>query len=210
MKHTIITIGRQFGSGGREIAQKLSRLLEIPFYDKELIEVAAKESGMHQDVVKNIDETASHSLLYSLSTGSFILGGRYSPLTDAPINDKLYFIQSDIIRHIADEGSCIIVGRCADYILRERPELLNLFIYAPLEERIKRISDLYDLTPNKAKEKIMKTDKRRNTYYHYYSDRKWGDLENYHCSVDSSMLGVDGTVKFLAELAKQKEASLEK
>ena len=137
MKHTIITIGRQFGSGGREIAQKLSRLLEIPFYDKELIEVAAKESGMHQDVVKNIDETASHSLLYSLSTGSFILGGRYSPLTDAPINDKLYFIQSDIIRHIADEGSCIIVGRCADYILRERPELLSLFIYAPLEERIK-------------------------------------------------------------------------
>ena len=155
-------------------------------------------------------ETASHSLLYSLSTGSFILGGRYSPLTDAPINDKLYFIQSDIIRHIADEGSCIIVGRCADYILRERPELLSLFIYAPLEERIKRISDLYDLTPNKAKERIMKTDKRRNTYYHYYSDRKWGDLENYHCSVDSSMLGVDGTVKFLAELAKQKEASLEK
>ena len=103
---------------------------------------------------------------------------------------------------IRDRGSCIIVGRCADYILRERPELLSLFIYAPLEERIKRISDLYDLTPNKAKERIMKTDKRRNTYYHYYSDRKWGDLENYHCSVDSSMLGVDGTVKFLAELAK--------
>lgn len=204
MNRVIITIGRQFGSGGHEIGEKLSKVLEIPFYDKELIETAAKESGMHTEVVRNIDETASNSLLYSLSTGAFIMGGRYSPLSDAPINDKLFFAQSDMIRRFATEGSCIIVGRCADYVLRERKDVFHVFIHAPKEDRIKRIMKLHNLSESKAKDRIKSVDKKRAVYYNYYSDHKWGDLQCYDLSINSSYLGVDQTVDVLAAAAKVK------
>lgn len=200
MKKIIITIGRQYGSGGKEIGEKMSSILNIPCYDKELIAQAAKNTDLHENIAENINETsAPPSLLYTLSTGGFALGGQYTQL-DTPINDRLYLAQSEIIRGYAEKGSCIIVGRCADYILRERDDIMSFYIYAPIEKRIKRILDLYDITEKEARNMVAKTDKKRSTYYRYYTDRKWNNIENYHCTTDSSCLGIDNTAKSLAQM----------
>lgn len=203
----IITISRQFGSGGHEIGQRLAKALDIPFYDKELIEMAAKRSGMSQEILESIDEDATNSMLYSLSTGAFLMGSRFSPMGDTPLNDKLFFVQFDIIKQIAQESSCVIVGRCADYVLRDNPDALHVFIHAPMDKKIERISKKYDLSPAKAKDKIVKTDKRRISYYNYYSDTKWGAIQNYDLCLDSSTTGIDNAVDLLAAFAKMNEKS---
>ena len=142
----IITIGRQYGSGGRIIGKLLAEKLGISFYDKEIIEMAAKKSGMSQEAFEKVDETAASSLLYSIATSVSMFGNYVSPQVDLPLNDKLFIIQSEIIKSIAKKGSCVIVGRCADYILKDRSDIINLFIYADKESRKKRAINEYGLS----------------------------------------------------------------
>lgn len=204
MNNTIITIGRQFGSGGREIGEKLSKKLDIPFYDKDLLKRAAKESGLCEEIFENFDEKPSSSFLYSLVMDPYSLGYSNNGF-DLPLNHKVFLAAFDTIKKIADEGACIIVGRCADYVLQDYTNCINLFIHAPLEDRIKRISMKYDLPENKAKDMIYKKDKQRASYYNYYSNSKWADIKNYHLSINSSMLGIDGTVDMIEDLIQRKK-----
>ena len=203
MGNTIITIGRQFGSGGREIGEKLAQRLNVPFYDKELLKRAAKESGLCEEIVENFDEKPTSSFLYSLVMDPYSLGYSNNGF-DLPLNHKVFLAAFDTIKKVADESSCVIVGRCADYALHDYENCLNLFIQAPMSDRIARISKKYDLSEDKAKDMIVKKDKQRASYYNYYSTHKWADIKNYHMTIDSSYLGVDGTVDMIIELLKHK------
>lgn len=193
----IVTIGREFGSGGREVGEKLAKTLGINFYDKEIIKMAAKESGMSEEVFKKVDETAASSFLYSIATGGYMVGNHITPTFNLPINDKIFMVESDIIREIAARESCVIVGRCADYILRNNQDLTNVFIKAPIEYRVKRAIECYHLPIEKAEEKILKIDKKRANYYNYYTGDKWGTTAGYDICLDISKVGIDYAVELI-------------
>ena len=152
----VITISRQFGSGGHDVGEKLARQLDVPFYDKALIAMAAKQSGLSEDVFASADEKATSSLLYSMVMGSYSFGARIPGVNETPINDKLFLIQSDIIKKAAAEGPCVIIGRCADYILREHENCLNVFVHASKEERIRRSIAKKDCEERKASDFVTK------------------------------------------------------
>lgn len=200
----IINIGRQLGSGGREIGHKLAEKLNIVCYDRELIKIAAKESGLGSECFEKADEKASQTLFGSLFTM------RYPYISDGSIpfnflnNDALFRIQSDVIRSLADKNSCIFVGRCADYILRNYPNVLNIFISAPEESRVERIMARHKISKDEAEEMIIKTDKGRAQYYNYYSYKTWGAAKTYDLCIDSSLFGIDETVDFILEVVKCK------
>ena len=195
----IVTIGREFGSGGREIGSKLAEAMGVPFYDKDLISRAAKESGFCEEIIQNHDERPTSSFLYNLVMDTYSFGYNSSALVDMPISHKVFLAQYDAIKKIADEGSCVIVGRCADYALGEYENCLNVFIHADLDSRIKRIAERYNLSEAKAKDMIVKKDKQRQSYYNYYSSKKWGHSDTYDLSVNSASLGIDGTVKLILQ-----------
>ena len=178
MAKSIITIGRQYGSGGREIGEKVAERLGIKCYDSELLDRAAKDSGMCQEIFENHDERPTNSFLYSLVMDTYSMGYSSSAFADMPINHKVFLAQFNAIKEIAKEGPCVMVGRCADYALAENPNLVSVFVHAPLESRIRRIAAKYDLTDSKAKDSILKTDKKRASYYNYYSNKKWGDRKS--------------------------------
>lgn len=193
----IITIGRQFGSGGREIGEALAKKLGIPFYDKELISMAAKESGQDAEVFDQVDERATNSLLYSLSMGLYNFGNSFTNSSELPVNDRLYILQHQIIKKLADEGPCVIVGRCADYVLKDKENCVNVFIHANMEYRKKRAIEIHDVKKNKAEQIINKTDKIRANYYGFYSGQKWGFAQNYDICIDSSKLTTDQAVALI-------------
>lgn len=201
----IITVGRQYGSGGRAIGKKLAEALGISFYNREIIELAAKKSGMSEEAFEKVDETAASSLLYSIATGSYMFGNYVSPQVDLPLNDKLFIMQSEIIKSIAAKESCVIVGRCADYILKDRTDVINIFIHADKETRKKRAINEYGIAPNKVENYLNKIDKKRNTYYNYYTGEKWGYSTNYDLCLDSSLLGIEGCVHIIENLIKERE-----
>ena len=203
--HTVITIGRQLGSGGKEVGLQLAEELGIKCYDKELLERAAKDSGLCQELFENNDEKPTNSFLYSLVMDTYSFGYSSAAFADMPINHKIFLAQFDTIRKIASEGPCILVGRCADYALEEFDNVLSVFIHADMDARIRRIARIYDLTDAKAKDLIKKTDKRRSSYYNYYSNKKWGAAESYNICLDSSLLGIDGTAKAIEQLVELKE-----
>ena len=196
----IISIGRQYGSGGREIGKRLAKEFNIDFYDKELITLAAKESGFSEEILKENDENHNGSFLYSLVMGTYTGGN------NLPLNHKLFLAQFDTIKKVAEEGPCIIVGRCADYALHDFKNCINLFIYGDEEVKIKRIMRKYNLTEDKAREMITKKDKQRQSYYNYYSSKKWGRADSYDFCLNSSVLGVDGTVKLIVQMVEDFEA----
>lgn len=193
----IITIGRQFGSGGREIGEALAKKLNIPYYDKELISLAAKESGMDAEVFNHVDERATNSLLYSLSMGLYSFGSNFSNSSELPVNDRLYILQHQIIKKLADEGPCVIVGRCADYVLKDFDNCVNIFIHADMEYRKQRAIEIHDVKKNKAEQIVNKTDKVRANYYGFYSGQKWGFAQNYDLCIDSSKLTTDQAVALI-------------
>ena len=199
MTKSIITIGRQYGSGGREIGKKLADQLGIPFYDNELLDIAAKKSGICEELFETNDEKPTSSLLYSLVMGSY--GG-----DSLPFNHKIFLAQFDAIRSIADEGPCVIIGRCGDYALEDYPNLINIFIHADLKLRVKRAIENYGIESGKAEDFVLKTDKKRASYYNFYSSRKWGNLDNYDLTVDSGFLGIDNTVELIKKFIELKEA----
>ncbi len=200
--NTVITIGRQYGSGGREIGKKISEILKIGYYDDELISLAAKNSGMSSDALSDADEKATNSLLYTLAMGGSLFGGNAALAYEMPINDKLYIAQSDIIKDLASRESCVIIGRCADYVLKEIPDVINVFIYADIETRAARVATRRNITEAKAKDIIIKTDKQRANYYNYYTSRKWGRIENYDLCIDSGKTGTQKAAEIIAEYAK--------
>lgn len=208
--NTIITIGRQFGSGGREIGHIVADKLGIKLYDKEMLDRAAKESGICQELFETHDEKPTNSLLYSLVMDTYSLGYSAGSYTDMPINHKIFLAQYDAIKNIADEGPCILVGRCADYALEGYPNVLRIFIHADLDARIRRIARIYDLTDAKAKELIQKTNKKRSSYYNYYTNKRWGDAESYDACLNSSLLGLDGTAEAILKLVELKDQGIKR
>ncbi len=197
MKKCIITIGRQFGSGGREIGEAVAKKLGIPYYDKELISLAAKESGMDAEVFNHVDERAANSLLYSLSMGLYSFGSSFNSSDDLPVNDRLYLLQHQIIKKLANDGPCVIVGRCADYVLRERDDCVNIFIHANMEYRKQRAINIHNVSKNRAEQIVNKTDKVRANYYSFYSGQKWGYATNYDLCIDSSKLSLEQIVELI-------------
>lgn len=195
-KRVLVTIGREFGSGGHEVGKRLAAKLGIAFYDKELLEIAAKDSGLSRDLFEHHDEKPVSSLLYSLSVNPYSVGN-ISGVPELPISQKLFLAQFTAVQKLAKEGDCVIVGRCADYALREEPDAVNVFIHAPLDYRVKVVIERGGLEAPQAKDLIQKTDKKRAAYYNSYSDKKWGSLQNYHLAIDSSLLGVDGCVELI-------------
>ena len=204
MSGQIITIGRQFGSGGREIGETIAKKLNIPFYDKELITMAAEQSGVSAEVFEKADEKASNTLLYALLLASFPMSMHSAQANELPLNDKLFLIQFDIIKRIAKAGPCVIVGRCSNYMLRDFGNVVNAFIHAPQEARIERVMRLYSVDRRGAEEMMQKTDKRRATYYSYFTNSKWSEIENYDIAVNSAKLGVDGSAELIIDFARRK------
>lgn len=204
MSGQIITIGRQFGSGGREIGETIAKKLNIPFYDKELITMAAEQSGVSAEVFEKADEKASNTLLYALLMSSFQMSMHPSQTTELPLNDKLFMIQFDIIKRIAKAGPCVIVGRCSNYMLRDFPNVVNAFIHAPWEARIQRVMRIYSVDKRGAEDMMQKTDKRRATYYSYFTNSKWSDIGNYDIAINSATLGVDGSAEMIIDFARKK------
>lgn len=207
---TVITIGRQYGSAGRQIGRALAEELGIKCYDKELLDRAAKDSGMCQELFENHDEKPTNSFLYSLVMDTYSFDYSSSAFSDMPINQKVFLAQFETIKKIASEGPCIMIGRCADYALADFDNCLSVFIHASLETRIRRIAKLYDLTDAKAKDKIQKADKKRSSYYNYYTSKKWGDVDSYDLSIDSGKMGIDGTIELILKAIQQKEKGYKK
>lgn len=204
--NTIITIGRESGSAGHRIGKLLARELGVPCYDKELLEKAAKNSGLCQEIFENQDEKPTNSFLYSLVMGSYSGGYSNSVVSEMPLNQKVFLAQFDTIKKLASEGPCVIIGRCADYALELDPRLLSVFIHADIEARIQRVAIEHNLTNAKAREFITRQDKQRSSYYNYYTAKKWGATESYNLSLDSGIFGVDGCVELLKKAVELKES----
>ncbi len=203
-KKLIITIARQYGSGGREIGERVAELLGIPLYDKEIITEAASKGDLNHEIVRRSEETAANSLLYTLAMGSNFAGASMHFGYKMPLNDKLFILQSDIIKGYAREGSCVIIGRCSDYVLRDEENILRLFIYSDLDHRQERVALRHpEIKPSQIIDVINKTDKRRSTYYNFYTGNKWGKYDNYDMAINSSTLGIDGTAELICAFAKK-------
>lgn len=204
--NTIITIGRQFGSGGHEIGEKIAEYFGIKCYDKELLSRAAKESGFCEEMIQNHDERPTNSFLYNLVMDTYSFGYNASSFVDMPISHKVFLAQFDTIKKVANEEPCVIVGRCADYALADFPNCVHLFIYGNEDCKVKRIMEKYNLPEDKAKEMMIKKDKQRQSYYNYYSSKKWGRADSYDLCINSSVLGIEGTVKLIAQYIEDFEA----
>lgn len=199
-ENIIITIARQYGSGGREVGEIVAKNLGMVYHDKSLIKLAAEKSGLSEERLESVDEKPTPSFLYSVAVGAMGL----SPFTfgvpyDTPMNDKLFKLQSEIIKEEADKAPSVFVGRCADFVLSDHPRLVRVFIYADIDKRAERIAKRNNIEIGEAKNKAIKTDKRRANYYNYYTSRKWGKSENYDLMIDTSKIGPEGAAKIIEE-----------
>ena len=185
----IITIAREYGSGGRLIAQKVAQKVGLVYYDNEVIDLAAREMGMDVDAIRKVAEQKSSSFMYTMSSSAFSL----------PLNDQVFVMQSKIIRHLANHDSCIIVNGCADYILEDYDDVLSIFIHAPLESRIRRVKEDYQEVHDDYKKYVIKKDKTRSNYYNYYTTNKWGQLKNFDLTLNSD-LGLDEVANIIANV----------
>ncbi len=204
--NTIITISRQYGSAGYEIGKKLAESLGIKYYDKDLIARVAKESGFCEEIIENQDERPTSSFLYNLVMDTYSFGYNTSHYVDMPISQKIFLAQFNTIKTIADEGPCVIVGRCADYALAEYKNCVHLFIYADEEFKINHIKETLGVTEKEAKDLCIKNDKQRQSYYNYYTSKKWGRADSYDLCINSSILGIDGSVTLIKQFVEDFEA----
>ncbi len=203
MKNVVITIAREYGSGGREIAKELSEIMGIKFYDDELIKLIAKESGYSEDVLRDVDENATNSLLYTLSMSATHNVAMMVNGHGTPVGDKAFMATAEIIKDLAEKESCIIVGRCANSVLKGRDNVISVFIYTDTERRIDRICEYENCTRNEAAARLKKVDRRRSFYHNYYSDTKWGDRRSYDICIDSK-LGTDKVAQIIKYMAQNK------
>lgn len=194
-KKIVITIGRELGSGGREIGMELSKKLGIPFYDRELLEKAADASGMSRELFEKNDERPTNSFLYTLAMGGSSYGYGYQ----MPLMLKVYLAQFETMKKLAEENGGVFIGRCADYVLAEVPDAFHVFVHANMETRIKRTVEKHSISENKAREMCMRNDKDRASYYNYYSNVKWGDARHYDLCINTSKIGVDKAVQMIID-----------
>lgn len=206
MGHQVYTIGREFGSMGQIVGERLAERLGIKCYDKELLQQAAKESGFCEEIFENHDEKPTNSFLYSLVMDTYSAGNyAAAPFLDMPLNHKVFLAQFDAIKSLAEKESCVIVGRCADYALANNPDCINIFIHADLDDRVKIVSKRMNITENKAKDLVLKNDKQRASYYNYYTCKKWGDTRSYDITLNTSKISVDDCVDIIIEYRKHME-----
>ncbi len=201
-QNTVITIGRQFGSGGHDVAKLVSEKLDIKFFDKDIIALSAKESGLSESMFEGIEDKPTNSLLYSLVMGIQSGRGAYYHYGDALNSDSLFRVQSQVIRNLAETSPCVIVGRCSDYILREHNSIVNIFIHADKEWRVERVMEDLQLTEREAETMITKTDKRRGSFYNFYTNKVWGNVNNYHLTIDTSKVGIENAADIIVDYAK--------
>ncbi|MDR0618061.1 MAG: cytidylate kinase-like family protein [Endomicrobium sp.] len=196
MNKFVITISRQYGSGGLLIAEKLSKCLNIKYYDKNLLLIAAKKSGLKEEILEQFDEKKRLFFLENLTEFN-------NNIKNLALNDTIFQIQSDIIKALARKDSAIFVGRCADYVLRDIRNCINIFIYANLQDRIKRIAEKSNISEDEALKQINITDKERSKYYNYYTGKVWKNIDSYDLSINSSILGINDTANIIASLVKE-------
>lgn len=207
MSKQIITISREFGSGGRSVGHRVAELLGVPYYDKELVKQVAVETGFDEKFIEQEGEYASP--WQSLMSYAFAGGGGGNPrqhMNGLSTADFLWVIQCRVILDLAEKGPCVIVGRCADYILRERADVLNVFIHAPISYRADRVVRLYGESDQAPEKRLEEKDKRRRAYYKHYADRDWGMSQNYHLSLDSSLVGIERCAQLILDVARNPEA----
>ena len=203
MDKCIITISREYGSGGRHIGELLAKEFDIPFYDREIISMAAERSGMSPGFIEKSDESIPNTFLHNLKYSTY---SSYDAVTfyDTPITDKVFLAQSSVIKDLAAQGSCVIVGRCAHYILRNDPALVAIFIRGMFEDRVRHAVEHYGIPQQNADERIRKIDKSRINYYKYYTNRQWGSIKNYDLVVNSSLTGIEGAVAVIKTMLLEK------
>ena len=202
MKHVIINVGRQVGAGGQEIGRLLAQDFNAKFYDRELLNLAAKESGFSEKIFKQNDEKKGFIKgLFNVQTPHLVGGNLYGTNFS---QESLFQFQSDAIRKAASEGSCVFLGRCADYILRDFDNVLNVFITASMDFRVKLVSKVKELDVEHARKLIEQVERRREQYYNYYTGKKWGAAESYDLCIDASILGLEETEKLIAEYIRKK------
>ena len=203
MSSYVVSISREFGSGGRIIGKRLAERLGIPCYDRTLIQKTAEKSGLSPEFIARAEERAKSRLHLPLSVlGSGMSG--YVP-QGVPVSLQAFFAQSEVIRELADQGSCVIVGRCSDYVLGERPECLKIFIHAPMEDRVARCGADYGVTAPNLTERVKEMDRGRANYYSYYTGHTWGDMRLYDLTINSSATGLDGAAELIAALVRLRE-----
>lgn len=203
-KPMVITISREYGSGGRDIARLISDKLGIPYYDQEITKMAAKKSGLSDEVLQQNDEVASTSILGSFMAGSYFFANQSYNAGELTINDRLYLLEAEIIRVLAEQESCVIVGHCADYILKDCKHALRVFVHADLEFRKQHAVEFYGVDEKKIEDFLYKQDKHRAHYYSFYTDQKWRLIENYDLTVNSARFGINAAVEMIIQAAKIK------
>ncbi len=197
--YKIVTISREYGSGGRYVGRLLSEKLGIPFYDKELIDMLAEKSNYSAEYIKENEDSRTSSFLYNLSTEGVLLNSPYSAMSPG---DKLFLLQNNLIKEIAEKGPCIIIGRCADYILRDRDDVLNVFITCDIDGRIERCIKYYGIDEKEAAKMLKKKDRARASKYNYYAGKEWGVAKNYDVTLNSGSFGVEKCAEMIAKLYK--------
>ena len=205
MKKKIVTISRQYGSGGRYIGENLAKAMGVPCYDEKLIDMVAKESGFAQSFVAEKGERMTGSLLFNIASSLSFANNVFSTNNGVTLQDEIYFTQNRIIKELADKGPCVIVGRCADYILREREDCLNVFIFADNESKIERAEKYFNITREEAPAVLKKKDKARANHDKYYTDQEWGMASNYDLCLNSGLIGIEGCVKAIQQVLELTE-----
>ena len=201
MANKVITISREFGTGARTIGQKLAEELGFAYYDRAIIQLAAEKSGLSPDFIAKNEEKASNNFLFNIATSAYISSGLNLQYT-VPVNDKTFIAQSDVIREVAAQGNCVIIGRCANYVLNDHPDLMRVFVRAEKTDRIERCVNEYGYDPKTVEAELNKIDKGRANYYKYYTGSAWKDMDNYDVCINTSKGNIDQSVKALADLAK--------
>lgn len=201
-KKIVVTLGRQYGSGAREIGQMLAKRLEINFYDKEILKLVSDTSGIEESYFHLADERPGQKLLYKVAKSQ-------APRLEKPTisgrllaDDNLFLFQSEVIRGLAEAESCVIVGRCADYLLKDMENIVSIYVHAPEDTRIARIMERYEMTWQEAEKAVNRVDKERSDYYSYYTGRSWGDLNHYDLTFDSSRMNPEGAVELIVQYLK--------
>ena len=201
MAYKVITISREFGTGARTIGQKLAEELGFAYYDRAIIQMAAEKSGLSPDFIAKNEEKANNNFLFNIATSAYISSGLNLQYT-VPVNDRAFIAQSDVIREVAAKGNCVIIGRCANYVLNDHPDIMKVFVRAEKPDRIARCINEYGYDPKTVEAEINKIDKGRASYYKYYTGSAWKDMDNYDVCINTSKADIDKSVKALADLAR--------
>lgn len=201
MEKKIITIGRQCGSGGHTIGKLVAERLNVPFYDKQLVKIVAERSGLSEKAVERDGEYSPPSLLYNLAARG-VSGYSADHKNNMVLHDQINAYQTELIHELAEQGPCVIVGRCADHILSDRRDCLHVFVYGKLEDRMARVVQEHGIAPQDAERHVKERDKKRARYYKYLTEQTWGAAENYNLCLDTSCLGIEHCVELIAGCAK--------